>query len=109
TYHWSNNTTNDTAFGLAGGAYNVNIKESHGCTGYGSCVLYTACDNIVMGKVYEDPNLNCTYDAGDVPLYRYVYISPGNYGTWTNSSGNYALHVPLPGTYSVYVSNPINY
>jgi uncharacterized repeat protein (TIGR01451 family) len=109
TFLWSNNSTNDTISGLAGGYYNVTVTDAHGCTSHGNCTINSSCDNIIMGKVYNDPNLNCIYDNGDGGLYRYVSVSPGGYGQWTNSQGDYAVRVPHAGTYLVVVSTSANY
>ncbi|HET6992749.1 MAG TPA: T9SS type A sorting domain-containing protein, partial [Bacteroidia bacterium] len=104
SYLWSNNTTNDTAFGLSGGNYSCVVTDSHGCTSGGSATIYTACDNIVQGRVYSDPNMNCVFDNGDAGLWTYVYTVPGYYQTTTNTQGFYNLHVPAPGTYTVYTN-----
>ncbi|MDQ3108856.1 MAG: T9SS type A sorting domain-containing protein, partial [Bacteroidota bacterium] len=105
TYLWSNATTNDTASGLAGGNYSVTVTDNNGCVSPGNIVVSAGCDNIITGRIYLDPNLNCTYDAGDSPRQRTVYATPGNYSTIADPLGYYTLRVPVAGTYTQYIGN----
>ncbi|HTL81319.1 MAG TPA: T9SS type A sorting domain-containing protein [Bacteroidia bacterium] len=103
SYQWSNSVANDTMTTLVGGNYTCTITDAHGCQNTAYTSLFSTCDDIVMGNVYTDPNLNCVFDAGDSHAqWTYVYATPGNYTTWTDANGNYVLHLPFTGTYTIH-------
>jgi len=64
----------------------------------------------VTGKVYNDVNANCVFDAGiDFPIAnKEVKAEPGAYFAFTDENGNYSLSLP-DGTYSVSLNQQNDY
>ncbi len=57
--------------------------------------------NIICGKVYDDKNDDCTFDAGDKPIANQkIIIQPGDRVAYTDSLGNYSSVVEA-GTYTI--------
>ncbi|MGD0712434.1 MAG: CRTAC1 family protein, partial [Bacteroidales bacterium] len=56
----------------------------------------------VTGKLFNDVNNNCTYDAGvDLPIAnKLIKASPGPYYVYTDNDGNYTFSLPA-GTYTI--------
>lgn len=67
----------------------------------------------IYGRIYQDKNLNCKYDDGDVPLSSYVVkTDTGNYTGITDFNGIYYINAPV-GKYKIYclidtIKNKIN-
>lgn len=61
----------------------------------------------IDGKLYNDMNSNCTFDAGDIPLaYQIVTLHAAGdpnplFYTWTDSLGNYYFNPPLGISYDI--------
>lgn len=109
-YSWSNSSTAPSQTGLPAGMYGVTVTDANGCMSSDTSVVHSACDNLVTGQVYVDPNLNCVYDSGDQPLsLLYVIATPGNYVTHTDIYGNYSLNIPVTGTFTISLVNANGY
>lgn len=67
----------------------------------------------IYGRIYHDKNLNCKFDAGDVPLSSYVVkTDTGNYTGISDLNGIYYINAPA-GNYKIYclidtIKNKIN-
>lgn len=63
--------------------------------------------NSVAGRVYSDNNLNCIFDAGDLPVpNRPVIANGGAYYDWTDAAGNYEMALDT-GTWHITSSPPL--
>jgi hypothetical protein len=96
TYMWSpGGQTTSTAVSLSSGLYHCTITDSMGCITGVNGNAFNSCYNLIKGKVYNDANANCVYDAGDSPIAgRAVWISGGGssgYG-YTDAIGNYTIY-----------------
>ena len=66
-------------------------------------------NNLVTGKVFQDLNGNCIPDTNELGIAnRPVIANGGDFYTYTDANGNYALHVDT-GTYSVTEIQPLYY
>lgn len=102
---WSNSMTGDTVNGLSAGSFSVIVTDNMGCTATGSVTITTINATLVEGRVYNDMNANCVFDAGDVPLpNQVVYIYPYYNYCITDAAGNYHFYSALPGSYNVVVA-----
>ncbi|MEX1132058.1 MAG: T9SS type A sorting domain-containing protein [Flavobacteriales bacterium] len=61
----------------------------------------------LSGRVFIDPNENCSFGSGDVNLTNTVIeVQPGGYVALTNATGQYSINLPN-GTYTVADQNPL--
>ncbi|MBL7982019.1 MAG: DUF11 domain-containing protein [Flavobacteriales bacterium] len=61
----------------------------------------------LSGRVFIDPNENCTFGSGDVNLTNTVVeVQPGDHYALTNATGQYSINLPY-GTYTVADQNPL--
>lgn len=66
-------------------------------------------NNLVTGKVFQDLNGNCLPDSNELGIAnRPVIANGGDFYTYTDANGNYALHVDT-GTYYVTEIPPLYY
>jgi uncharacterized repeat protein (TIGR01451 family) len=69
----------------------------------------TFINNLVTGKVFQDLNGNCIPDTNELGIAnRPVIANGGDFYTYTDANGNYALHVDT-GTYSIAEIPPLYY
>lgn len=66
-------------------------------------------NNLVVGKVFQDLNANCIPDSNELGIAnRPVIANGGDFYTYTDANGNYALHVDT-GTYDISEIPPLYY
>jgi uncharacterized repeat protein (TIGR01451 family) len=66
-------------------------------------------NNVATGKVFQDLNGNCIPDTNELGIAnRPVIANGGDFYTYTDANGNYALHVDT-GTYSIAEIPPFYY
>lgn len=86
------------------GVYNVEIQGS-----YGNKYLLKLLQNGVTGKIFNDFNSNCILDTNEVTLAgRFVYISPDNIISQTNSLGIWCVD-SLPIGYHTAIADTSDY
>ena len=65
--------------------------------------------NLVTGKVFQDLNGNCIPDSNEIGIAnRPVIANSGDFYTYTDANGNYALHVDT-GTFNIGEIPPLYY
>jgi len=105
TYNWSNNQTTASISGLGVGYYNVTVTSANGCSKSAYTYLQsnntsTSCYCVVTGTVYQDANLNCAQNAGELGIAN-VAVHCSGYGyAYTNANGVYQFLVPS-GNYTI--------
>ncbi len=112
SYLWSDGQTAQTANGLGAGFYSVTVTDDIGCLySVNNYPLYSSCHNVIEGKIYNDANGNCIYDAGDAPMNNiHIYADNGTqifYGT-SNLDGNYSIDIPISGSFQLTVNTWAN-
>lgn len=87
TYSWNTNPvqTNDTAFNLQAGSYNVTVTDQWGCTNQFSFNLGQPNAINLYTQIVNDFGGNCSgsavvYPTGGIPPYSYNW-TPGNFNT----------------------------
>jgi hypothetical protein len=97
TYLWNDPMaqTTATATGLFAGTYNVQVTDAMGCSLSGNLTINAACNNVIRGRVYNDVNVNCLMDGGEMGMGgRVVTASPGPYYGSTDVNGDYTIETP---------------
>ncbi len=103
-FSWAGDTSH-TATNLLQGYYSCSVTDSIGCNSYQTFYVgYNAvlpCAVTIEGTVFNDTNMNCIRDAGDVSLSNVMIecLPSGGY-KWTDNSGQYKFYLP-PGNYHV--------
>ncbi len=105
SYSWSTGGTTNLASGLTAGNYSVYVTDANGCHDYTWTNLgYNAANNscfcTITGKVYEDLNGNCAWDAGEVGIQNIMIHASGLGYTFTDANGIYSFIAPS-GTYTL--------
>lgn len=91
TYKWSGiGSTSDIASALCTGTYSVTVKDNIGCSVSGKVNIAGYNGNVLRGRVYNDKNNNCVFDAGDQPLKNIIVY--GYNATMTDSNGVYTIY-----------------
>ena len=99
TYSWSSGTNTPTATLLATGWYWLTVTDANGCESDKNVfVNYNAandsCYCTVKGKVYDDANVNCTLNTGEIGIQNIMMHLSGRGYTFTDALGNYTFIVP---------------
>ncbi len=103
---WSNSVTDDTATGLPSGNVTVTITDNIGCSVSGVVSIPSLSATLVKGKVYDDVNGNCIFDAGDNPIVnQIVAMTPNNQHFYTDSLGDYHFYSTTTGARNIQVYN----
>ena len=105
---WSNGGTTQTISNLASGIYTLTVTDNLGCSTsvpYYSLPL-TNSANVIEGRVFNDLNGNCIYDAGDTVIQGAdIEVSSANFWNTlyasTDSNGMYLILVSDTGSYTV--------
>jgi uncharacterized repeat protein (TIGR01451 family) len=104
TYLWSNSETEQSINGLGTGNYYVTVTDVNGRKGIGYYFLQGDCFNLIQGRVFNDANNNCIFDAGDSPIPSAVVTATSGsnqfYG-YTNYDGTYSIYIPSSGSYQI--------
>ena len=105
TYSWSNGETTNLASGLTPGYYSVYVTDANGCndhawTNLGYNASNNSCYCTITGKVYEDLNGNCVWDAGETGIQNIMIHATGLGYTFTDANGIYSFIAPS-GTYTL--------
>jgi hypothetical protein len=111
SYVWSNTETGDTAYALPSGNCTVTVTDNTGCAVSGSISIASTNATLVTGKVYNDINANCVFDAGDFAIAnQLVVLTPNNQYCYTDSLGEYRVYPTVTGQRNAVVnynySNP---
>ncbi|MCS7073000.1 MAG: choice-of-anchor L domain-containing protein, partial [Bacteroidia bacterium] len=86
----------------------IQYQNQNGC--YYSCYSYVHVDPyVITGMVYEDFNLNGTYDIGEPGVPNVLVTANQWYYAITDNDGYYSLYVGDTGTYNVFVFSPTYY
>lgn len=97
TYLWNTTDTTATISGMAAGYYNCMVTDSAGCSNTGYTAIYSSCNNVIRGNIYNDLNMNCTRDAGENGLLYASITATGPAGTRyasTDVNGDYMILTP---------------
>lgn len=95
TYLWNTGDTTASLNNIPAGGYSVTLWDSYGCPRHKAFILPQpdSCFNVISGKMYQDLNSNCIFDAGDIAIAnRLVDIQPGG-AVFTDVNGAYSFHV----------------
>jgi hypothetical protein len=110
TYLWNNSlNTSATVTGLTPGYYYVTATDANGCSdnAYVNIQLPQACRVHIRGRIFNDLNGNCSFDANEGVLPNVlVNAAPGYHYGSTDANGFYDIETD-PGTYdlSAYAPN----
>jgi len=109
TYLWSTTPpqTTATATGLTGGYYYVTVTGNDGCMRTGYTYIYTTCNNIIQGYVFNDANGNCVKDSGETNLSNVSVVATGSgvsYYGYSGYNGLYNIQVGSSGNFDVTAS-----
>ncbi|MBI2272120.1 MAG: T9SS type A sorting domain-containing protein [Bacteroidetes bacterium] len=103
TYYWSSGLTTDSIYNMCKGSYSLTVTDNAGCTASGNIYIGGYNGNVLRGRVYNDKNNNCVYDAGEEPLKNAVVF--GYNVTMTDSNGVYTIYNIPTGYYNVSLSS----
>lgn len=101
--HWPASNTTQIYTQVATNQFLSIYENSNSLNIVPSCIADLPVENpaIVTGKLYNDENNNCIFDAGDSPIANhFIKATPEPYFAITDNDGNYSLEVP-EGDYNV--------
>jgi hypothetical protein len=101
--YWPASNTTQIFTQVAANQFLSIYENSSALNNVQSCIADFPVENpaIVTGKLYNDENNNCIFDAGDSPIANhFIKATPGPYFAMTDNDGNYSLEVP-EGNYNV--------
>lgn len=104
-YYWSTNATSPNISGIPSGNYYLSVTDAAGCVAHdytflGYNTANTNCYCIISGTVYNDANLNCIQDIGELGI-PHVRIDCSGIGyAYSDANGVYSFTVPA-GTYTL--------
>ncbi len=108
SFLWSNGATSQTLSGVPSGTYHLTVTDNGGCqtTTANYFIPSIYYQNIIQGKIYNDLNGNCIFDAGELPsqgVYLEAHDSNYNYTAYgtTDVNGDYSIAVPDSGYYVI--------
>ncbi|MFL9832391.1 gliding motility-associated C-terminal domain-containing protein, partial [Flavobacterium sp. ST-87] len=78
TFTWSNGATTEDISSLPKGTYNVEIKDTNGCTANYTYNINESGIEILKDAVYEDTNQDGITNVGDNIVYNFVVKNTGN-------------------------------
>ncbi|HOE04471.1 MAG TPA: gliding motility-associated C-terminal domain-containing protein [Bacteroidales bacterium] len=105
SYHWSNNSIQQTISNLPAGSYTVTINDNWGCTGTASESITQPTEMVINSTVQ---NVHCRGGAdGTINVSASGGISPYTYN-WTTGSHQTFLQGLPGGTYTVTVTDAQN-
>ncbi|MCB0519705.1 MAG: T9SS type A sorting domain-containing protein [Lewinellaceae bacterium] len=112
SYQWSNGIFGPNGTLTQPGTYSITIVDANGCSSVESVDVTVSQDEcgLIRGKVVEDIDGACLFDAGDQPLGNWMVKATDGSNDFfglTNADGEYEIFV-LPGTYEVEVILPPN-
>ncbi len=103
-YLWSNGSIDSSILGLGAGNYSITVTDDSGLVAIGNYNLYSSCNNVLEGNIFNDLNSNCILDGGETPIQNaYVTASDGanSYYGSTDANGYYSINIPSSGNYNI--------